>query len=127
MAGAPAGREDRPMSSTHPKNAKDLALAPVAVQVDENLRYLRSCTAAEVPAALELMLNAPERDDERSTRERRVLAAALRDVDLHGWDAALTDDGSAIRLTGGSVSLDIAVGASLLHHLEQAVPATSAG
>ena len=105
--------------STHPRTLKDLALTPVAVQIDENLRHLRVCERDDVVAGLELMLDRPAFDNARATREERVLAAALRNVDLHGWEAALTDDGSAIRLTGGSVSLDIAVGASLLHHIEE--------
>jgi hypothetical protein len=68
----------------------------VAVHADMNLRPLRECGPEELEAAFQLR------------------------VDLHGWDAAVTPDGSAVRLQGGSVTLDLALGAALLHHLEEA-------
>jgi hypothetical protein len=100
--------------SLHPKTPKDLALAPVAAAIDANLERLRARqddTTIEYELTLEL--NEPAETDDRDERAARVLAVALRDVDLHGWDAEVTDDGSAIRLSGGSVSLQIALGASV--------------
>jgi hypothetical protein len=38
----------------------------------------------------------------------------LRDVDLHHWHAAITDDFARLRLSGGSASLDIGLSASIL-------------
>jgi len=104
--------------SLHPKTPKDLALAPVAAAIDANLQRLRMRhrdEALEYELALEL--NEPAGIDDRDERAARVLALALRDVDLHGWDAVVTDDGSAVRLRGGSVSIDIAVGATTQHYL----------
>ena len=108
--------------SLHPRDAKDLALAPVAVHIDGNLQPLRASSPGELEAAFQLLLDRPELDDRRATREARVLEVALRNVDLHGWEAGLSEDGSAIRLSGGSVSLDIALGATILHYLEDAAP-----
>jgi hypothetical protein len=98
---------------THsPKNAKDLALAPVAVGIDLNLQRLRSKdTESGVEFELQLELDRPSFDNTRDERAARVLALALRDVDMLGWSASITEDGSAVRLTGGSVTLDIALGA----------------
>jgi hypothetical protein len=106
--------------SLHPRDTKDLALAPVAVHIDMNLRPLRESGPEELEAAFQLLLNRPEIDHSRAAREERILEAALRGIDMHGWNAAVTADGSAVRLDGGSVSLDIALGATLLHHLEEA-------
>lgn len=99
--------------SLHPKTPKDLALAPVAAGIDANLQRLRERTDnAAIEYELTLELNEPTSTKDRDEHATRVLALALRDVDLHGWDAAVTDDGSAIRLSGGSVSLQIALGAA---------------
>lgn len=104
--------------SAHPRTPKDLALPPVAIHIDENLRYLRSCSVEDVEAGLQLMLDRPPFEDTRETRSHRVLEAALRNVDLHRWTATMSEDDASIHLTGGSVSLDIGVGASVLHFIE---------
>jgi hypothetical protein len=93
-----------------PKSPKDLALAPTAAEIDANLGRLRDRTANEIERELQLELDRPAFDDSSAERAERVLAIALRDVDLHGWNAELTEDRSAIRLTGGSVTLDVALG-----------------
>jgi hypothetical protein len=111
--------------SLHPKTPKDLALAPVAAAIDANLERLRERPDdAQIEYELTLELNEPAEVDDRDERAARVLAVALRDVDLHGWDANVTDDGSAIRLSGGSVSLDIALGAAVQRFVGPAVVTT---
>ncbi len=95
---------------TAPKTPKDLALAPVAVQDDQNLRRLRDRSPAEIDYEVALELDKPAIPNTAQMRAERILQVALRDVDLHGWHAELTPDFSAVRLTGGSVSLDIATG-----------------
>jgi hypothetical protein len=100
----------------HPKEPIDLLLAPVAAQIDKNLQVLRERSPDEVEAALELALDRPEWATHTS-REDRVLKAALQNVDMHGWRAVITPDHTALRLTGGSVSLDLALGASVQAHL----------
>jgi hypothetical protein len=110
---------------TAPKTPKDLSLAPVAVAIDANLHRLRTCpSTADVEYELQLELGQPPRDNTREERAARILAVALRDVDLHGWNAAMTEDGSAIHLAGGSVTLDLAVGAAA-HKFLEAVPSAA--
>jgi len=104
--------------SLHPKSAKDLALAPVAAAVDANLQRLRERPDdAQIEYELTLELNEPAQADDRDERAGRVLALALRSVDLHGWDATVTDDGSAVQLRGGSVSLQVALGATVQRYV----------
>jgi hypothetical protein len=108
----------------HPRTAKDLALAPVAAGIDANLQRLRErADDRQIEYELTLELNEPAESDDRDERAARVLALALRDVDLHGWDATVTEDGSAIRLSGGSVSLQLALGAAAQRFVGPAVTA----
>ncbi len=105
----------------HPKAAKDLMLAPVAAEIDLNLQRLRDKSAQGVEAELEFELDRPAMSVDRQERERLVLRQALRDVDLHGWNAAVAGDGSSIRLHGGSVSLDLAVGAGASTYINDGI------
>lgn len=98
---------------TAPKTPKDLALAPVAVEVDQNLRRLRERTPSEIDYEVALELDTPAIPNTAAVRAERVLQVALRDVELRGWDAEVTPDFSAVRLSGGSVSLDIATGGAV--------------
>ena len=98
----------------HPKNVKDLALAPVAAGIDHNVQRLRGKSPEDIQYQLEIELDAVVDSKDPRARAEQVLAMAIRDVDLYGWDVAVTDDRSAIRLSGGSVSLDIALGASVM-------------
>ena len=98
-----------------PKVPQDLTLAPVAVSIDRNLALLRDQrTATGVLAALELELDTPERVGDPEERAARVLSVALRNVDLHGWVAEITPDNARLRISGGSVSLDLGLGASVM-------------
>jgi hypothetical protein len=99
----------------HPKSAADLMLAPVAAEVDHNLRSLRDRSEAEIELALALDMPAAHTVDGRSGQ---VLAAALRGVDPHGWDATMTDDHARIRLEGGSVSIELGLGTALTSYIE---------
>jgi hypothetical protein len=99
-----------------PKEAKDLVLAPVAVAVDTNLRYLRDMSPEEIDNALVMQLNvgSPTSPEERAAM---VLEAAVRLVDLHGWEAEITDDRARVRISGGSVTLDLGLSATLLSYI----------
>ena len=103
--------------SVMPKNPHDLALAPVAVMIDLNLRPLRDSEPREILGHLELMLDRPERAGTRDERADRVLATALRNVELHGWKGAITADSSRIRLSGGSVTIDLGLSATILRFI----------
>jgi hypothetical protein len=100
-----------------PKEAADLALAPVAVQIDQNLARIRDMSVEQIGADLALQLNdVPARDDadERADRVREV---ALRFVEMHGWEAEVTHDYARLRLTGGSVSIELGLSATVRDYI----------
>jgi hypothetical protein len=104
---------------THPKSATDLFLAPVAVEIDRNLQRLRDLSPAEIRAELDLELDRPESASaDRGERQERILRAALRNVSLHEWNAAISDDGVRLRLDGGSVSLELGLSASIVRYVD---------
>ena len=103
----------------HPKEPKDLVLAPVAVAIDLNLQRLRDRSPEEIDYELTLELNQPADGNEAEERAARVLAVALREVDLHHWTATITDDRARLRLSGGSVSIDLGLSASLLAYIDE--------
>lgn len=115
---------------TLPKEYKDLSLAPVAATVDANLQRLRDRTPEEIHYDLILELNQPSVTTDPAQRADWVLGVALRDVDMHGWTAAITDDHARLRLSGGSVSIDLGLSASLLRYIaegaEHATPPVAA-
>ena len=106
----------------HPKQQRDLTLAPVAAEIDLNLQRLRGKSAHEIGAELELELDKPALHIDREERTKLVLRQALRDVNMHGWDAAITDDLTCVHLRGGSVSLELGLGASLESYIRDGVP-----
>jgi hypothetical protein len=81
--------------------------------IDRNLAPMRDIQPRAILVALEVALDRPERTGSRDERAGRVLESALRNVDLHGWRAHVTADGSRIRLTGGSVELDLGLSATI--------------
>jgi hypothetical protein len=102
----------------HPKSPTDLLLAPVAVEIDRNLQRLRDLDSAAIAAELDLELDRPEsRSAGRKERRARVLLAALRNVNLHDWDAEITGDDARLHLHGGSVSLDIGLSATIARYI----------
>ena len=102
----------------HPKNPIDLALAPVAAAIDLNLRRLRDRPPAEIEDELALELNVDTRGGTQAERVRWLQESAVRFVDLHEWQAEITDDCDRLRLTGGSVTLDLGLSATILRYLE---------
>lgn len=105
----------------HPRNQKDLLLAPVAVEIDLNLQRMRDVSPRGVLAELELELDRPAMCIERSERVALVLRQALRNVDLHGWTADITPDGTRVHLGGGSVTLDVGLSAGITSYIEDGV------
>jgi hypothetical protein len=106
----------------HPKDRKDLMLAPVAAGIDRNLQRLRAGSPRDVVAALELELDRPALCLDRDARAQLVLRQALRHVDLHGWTAAISDDGARLSLGGGSVSIDLGLSAAIMSYVEDGLP-----
>jgi hypothetical protein len=105
----------------HPRYPKDFMLAPVAVEIDRNLERMRDCAPRDVEAELELELDRPAMGAGRDERAGLVLRQALRNVDLHGWSAAITPDGARLRIDGGSVSLDLGLSPGITGYIENGV------
>lgn len=101
-----------------PEVPMDMLLAPVAAEIDQNLQRLRDTPTVEIEAALQLELDSRLLHNERAERADRVLTAGLRNVNLHGWKASITDDGSRMHLSGGSVTIDLGLGASVTAYIE---------
>ena len=109
-----------------PKTPIDLSLAPVAAQLDLNLARLRDCTPAEIDFEIALELDRPEHLGTVQERADRVLAVAVRNVELHGWTVSITDDHCRLHLSGGSVTLDIGLSCQLMRYIEAAPVAENA-
>ena len=105
-----------------PKGPADMALAPVAAEIDINLQRLRDRAPSEIDYELGLQLDRPLMTNTRDERADHVLQAALRNIDRHGWEAAITDDGCRLRLSGGSVTLDLGLGAAVMTYIDDGPP-----
>ena len=104
----------------HPRLGNDLLLAPVAVGIDLNLQEFRDLDPAKIREYLELELDRPELNALPAERAARVLEAACRNANLHGWTAEITPDHARIKISGGSVTLDIGLSASILRFISGA-------
>jgi len=102
-----------------PKAPTDMVLAPVAAEIDLNLQRLRDRPTAEIAYELALELDRPLFENTRKERATHVLRVALRDVDLHGWQAEITDDGSRLHLSGGSVTLDLGLSTTVMSYITE--------
>jgi hypothetical protein len=105
----------------HPKVPRDMALAPVAAEIDLNLQALRDKGLSELDRELQLELNGPPIPNTRERRAAQVLRAAVRDVDLHGWQGSITADACRLHLAGGSVTLDLGLGIGIARYIEGGV------
>lgn len=106
--------------SIHPRQPKDFMLAPVAAEVDLNLQRLRHGSGPEVIAQLELELDRMATCTYREERAELVCRQAVRNVDLHGWTASISDDGWSLHLDGGSVSLDLGLSPGISRYINEA-------
>jgi hypothetical protein len=100
-----------------PKTPVDLALAPVAVEIDLNLSRLRDSDPETLVEEIALTLNR-EPGRERADRARQVLEIATRGVELHGWTTAVSNDSTRLELRGGSVGIDLGLSAVLRDYIE---------
>ena len=101
----------------HPKVSMDLALAPVAAAIDMNLQRLRDKSPKDLEADIELQLNR-RRGGSPEERAAEVRDLAIRDVDLHGWDVAISDDHVRLQMSGGSVGIELRLSVTLLAYIE---------
>jgi hypothetical protein len=105
------------MSHPRPHSVADLGLSPVLVNIERNLAELRDNEDLEFALAVEL------NDDDSmyptaSDRARRVRAAAVRDVDLHGWAVTPTPDLHGLAVTHGEYTVSIMLGRRLAEYVE---------
>ncbi len=101
-----------------PKTPRDLALAPVSVDIDSNLDRFRDKQPREIDVQLQLELDGPPLPDTREQRQAHVLAAAVRNVEMHNWTAEITGDACRLRLSGGSVTLDLGLSATIMKYID---------
>ena len=101
-----------------PKTPKDLLLAPVAAEIDLNLQSLRDRSPGAIADAVAIALNVDRPGADRAQRAARILGEALRGVELHEWHAEITGDSARLRLSGGSVSIDLGLSATILDYIE---------
>ena len=104
-----------------PKARADLALAPVAAEIDLNLQQLRDVRPDEIFSRIGLTLNLGAPGTTRDERAEEVLEFAVRNVDLHGWEVAVSDDATRLHLEGGSVTLELGLSSALEHYIEEGV------
>jgi hypothetical protein len=110
------------MSHPRPHSVADLGLSPVLVNIERNLAWLRDNKDLEFTLAVEL------NDDDSmhptaSDRARRIRAAAVRDVDLHGWAVAPTADLQGLAVTHREYTVSIMLGRRLAEYVEHGFPA----
>jgi hypothetical protein len=110
----------------HPKHHRDLMLAPVAAEIDLNLQRMRDGSPRDVLQELELELDRPAARTDRDERAQLVLEQALRNVDTHGWSAAISDDACRLQLSGGSVSLDLGLSDGIARYIREGASARAA-
>jgi hypothetical protein len=104
-----------------PRVPTDLSLAPVAAEIDLNLQRLRNERPAEIFSRLGLTLNLGAPGATREERADEVLAFAVRQVDLHGWEVSVSDDATRLHLEGGSVTLEVGLSSTLQDYIESGI------
>jgi hypothetical protein len=104
------------MSHPRPHSVADLG-CPALVNIERNLAGLRD--SKDLQSALAVELNdADSMYPTASDRARRVRAAAVRDVDLHGWAVTTTADLQGLAVTHGEYTVSIMLGRRLTEYLE---------
>ena len=105
------------MSTIYPHTPSDLALAPVLINIEENLHILRG--SRDVVFALALELN--DLEDRYKTsidRAKRVQEAAIRNVNLHGLTVRPTDDLYGLEVAHEEYRVSLMLGKQLVDYVE---------
>jgi hypothetical protein len=94
------------MSAPHPHSLADLALAPVLLEIERNLKWLRDSDDLEFNLALDLNDDASWYKT-AAERADRIARCVTRTVELHGWQVQPAADlyGLVVRHGGYDVSL----------------------
>ena len=106
------------MPTIPPKVPRDFLLAPVAAEIDLNLQRFRdlrwkSCDSSSTSSSTAPRYGRPARSARRASCRRRCGTSR--------WTTGsreITDDGARLRLSGGSVTLDLGLSAVILHYIE---------
>jgi hypothetical protein len=97
------------MSTPRPHSLADLSLAPVLIEVERNLAWLRASENLEFELALQL-----NDDDSRykgpAERADRIVRCVTRNIDLHGWKAEPTQDRYGVSLRHGDYQVSLMFG-----------------
>ena len=68
--------------------------------------------------ALAIAFNVDREGADRVERAARILDEAVRGVELHDWAAEITDDAARLRLSGGSVSIELGLSPTIRSYIE---------
>lgn len=105
------------MSTIYPHTPSDLALAPVLINIEDNLHILRG--SSDVVFALALELNDMEdRYKSPIDRAKRVQEAAIRNVNLHGLTVRPTDDLYGLEVAHEEYRVSLMLGKQLVDYVE---------
>jgi len=102
---------------SRPHSVADLALAPVIIGLEDNLTRLRNSDDLESELAAELNDDASSYPDE-ADRLRRILNAATRNVNLHGWTVSPTLDLEGLAVSHGQHTISIMFGKQVANYIE---------
>lgn len=105
------------MPATRPHSVADLALAPVAINIERNIAELRSSDDLEFALALELNDDSSWYHD-RVQRAWRIARAVTRGVELHGWQACPAPDMQGLLLEHGEYQVTLMFGKKLDRYIE---------
>lgn len=106
------------MSMPRPRSPADLALAPVLIELEQNLARLRASDDLELLLALDL-------DDQASfyqgpaERAERLEKFATREVDLHGWSVTPTPDLYGLAVAHGEYAVSLMFGRRLVEYVQE--------
>jgi hypothetical protein len=100
------------MSGPRPHSAADLALAPVLISIERNLARLRDSSDLAFDLALQLNDDAGWYHTPVE-RAGRVIRAATREVDLHGWSVAPACDLQGLAVRHGEYQVTLSLGGKL--------------
>ncbi|MBC7595988.1 MAG: hypothetical protein H7288_18995 [Kineosporiaceae bacterium] len=105
------------VSTIYPHTPSDLALAPVLLNIEDNLHILRG--SPDVVFALALELNDMEdRYQSPIDRAKRVQEAAIRNVNLHGLTVRPTDDLYGLEVAHEEYRVSLMLGKQLVDYVE---------
>jgi hypothetical protein len=112
-----AGESEMSETKLRPHSAADLALAPVIIGLERNLARRRDSDDLEFELAIQLDDDAsfyPEEAD----RAHRIMKAATRNLDLHGWTVSPTPDMQGLAVSHGQHTVSIMFGRQLANYIE---------